>query len=158
MFDIGFTELMVVAVVALVVIGPERLPTVARTVGALLGRLNRYVSDVKGEVEREMRMEDMKKLRAEVEMQAASIEQQVVSDLEKTNAEVKAATAPVQEVTESLADVVQQTGNALSESNTQVGTAVAESEASFDNSRKTELAAAAPSSDEPSVKSAVSQV
>ena len=47
MFDIGLTELMVIAVVALVVIGPERLPKVARTAGHILGRLQRYVSDVK---------------------------------------------------------------------------------------------------------------
>ena len=156
MFDIGFSELMIIAVVALVVIGPERLPTVARTLGALLGRLNRYVSDVKGEVEREMRMEEMKKLRAEVEMQAASIEQQVVSDLEKTNAEVKAAAAPVQEVTESLADVMQQTGNALPDPTAPSMATFGETESS-DISRKTELAAATPSSDGPTVKSAVSQ-
>jgi sec-independent protein translocase protein TatB len=109
MFDIGFSELLVIAVVALVVIGPERLPTVARTVGALLGRLNRYVSDVKSDVEREMRLEEMKKLRAEVEAQAAGIEQQVVGELEATRA---VATQPVAEINQSLADVMHETGNA----------------------------------------------
>ena len=108
MFDIGFSELVVIAVVALVVIGPERLPTVARTVGALLGRLNRYVSDVKADVEREMRLEEMKKLRAEVEAQAAGIEKQVVGELEAA----RVATAqPVVEVGQSLTEVMRETGN-----------------------------------------------
>lgn len=107
MFDIGFSELLVVAVVALVVIGPERLPTVARTVGALLGRLNRYVSDVKSDVEREMRLEEMKKLRAEVEQQAMSIEQSVVNELETTRS---AVAQPAAEVEQSLADVMRETG------------------------------------------------
>jgi len=52
MFDVGLSELMIIAVVALVVIGPERLPKVARTAGLLLGRLQRYVSDVKADINR----------------------------------------------------------------------------------------------------------
>lgn len=107
MFDFAFSELVVIAVVALVVIGPERLPTVARTVGALLGRLNRYVADVKSDVEREMRLEDMKKLRAEVEQQAMGFEQSVVKELEATRTAVE---QPVAEAQQSLADVMQETG------------------------------------------------
>lgn len=107
MFDIGFSELVVIAVVALVVIGPERLPTVARTIGALLGRLNRYVADVKSDVEREMRLEDMKKLRAEVEQQAMGIEQSVVKELEATRTSFE---QPVTEAQQSLAEVMQETG------------------------------------------------
>lgn len=121
MFDIGFTELIVIAVVALVVIGPERLPTVARTLGALLGRLNRYVSDVKADVEREMRLEDMKKLRAEVEQQAMGIEQQVVRELEETRA---AAVAPAVEAGQSLDEVMRETGNAVGEAGREVAAAV----------------------------------
>lgn len=107
MFDFGFSELVVIAVVALVVIGPERLPTVARTIGALLGRLNRYVADVKSDVEREMRLEDMKKLRAEVEQQAMGFEQSVVKELEATRTAVE---QPVAEAQQSLAEVMQETG------------------------------------------------
>lgn len=107
MFDFGFSELIVIAVVALVVIGPERLPTVARTVGALLGRLNRYVADVKSDVEREMRLEDMKKLRAEVEQQATGFEQSVVQELEATRTAVE---QPVADAQQSLAEVMQETG------------------------------------------------
>ena len=55
MFDIGFTEIVVIAVVALIVLGPERLPKAARTLGHLFGRLQRYVADVKADINREMR-------------------------------------------------------------------------------------------------------
>lgn len=77
MFDVGFTELMVIALVGLIVIGPERLPKVARTAGHLLGRLQRYVSDVKSDINREMQLEDLKKLQAEVAEQARDVERQV---------------------------------------------------------------------------------
>jgi len=76
-FDIGFTELMMIALVGLVVIGPERLPKVARTVGHLLGRMQRYVSDVKSDINREMQLEDLKKLQAQVAEQAREVEKSV---------------------------------------------------------------------------------
>ena len=69
MFDVGFSELVLIAVVALVVIGPERLPKVARTIGALVGRMRNYVATVKGEVEREMQLEDLKRLQQEIHTQ-----------------------------------------------------------------------------------------
>ena len=75
MFDVGFTELMVIALVALIVIGPERLPRVARTAGHLLGRLQRYVSDVKADINREIQLEDLKKLQQEVAEQARTMEE-----------------------------------------------------------------------------------
>ncbi|MDP1654352.1 MAG: Sec-independent protein translocase protein TatB [Rhodocyclaceae bacterium] len=77
MFDFGFTELMVIALVGLIVIGPERLPKVARTVGHLLGRLQRYVGDVKSDISREMQLEDLKKLQAQVTEEARDMERQV---------------------------------------------------------------------------------
>lgn len=77
MFDIGISEIMVIAVVALVVIGPERLPRVARTIGTLLGRAQRYVNDVKAEVNREMELEELRKLQTQMQDAARSIEQQV---------------------------------------------------------------------------------
>jgi sec-independent protein translocase protein TatB len=77
MFDVGFSELMVIGVVALIVIGPEKLPRVARTVGHLLGRLQRYVSEVKSEVGRELQIEDLKKLQQKVAEEAASVEKAV---------------------------------------------------------------------------------
>ena len=72
MFDIGFSEILVIAVVALIVIGPERLPGVARTLGHLLGRMQRYVNDVKADIAREMEMEELRKLKSNVEDAARS--------------------------------------------------------------------------------------
>ena len=62
MFDIGFSEIVVIAVVALIVIGPERLPKAARTLGHLFGRLQRYVNDVKADISREMELDELRKL------------------------------------------------------------------------------------------------
>jgi len=77
MFDIGFSELLLIALVALIVIGPERLPRVARTVGHLLGRAQRYVSDVKSDINREMHIEDLKKLQQQMTDQMRTIDQSV---------------------------------------------------------------------------------
>jgi sec-independent protein translocase protein TatB len=88
MFDIGFTELMVIGVVALVVIGPERLPKVARTVGAYLGRLQRYVNDVKADINREIELEELKKFKQQVEETANSFESAVRSEVNKTESEL----------------------------------------------------------------------
>ena len=62
MFDIGFSELVVIGVVALIVIGPERLPKVARTAGHLLGRFQRYAASVKSDISREMQLEELRKV------------------------------------------------------------------------------------------------
>ena len=77
MFDIGFSELMVIGIVALLVIGPERLPKVARTLGHLLGRAQRYVNDVKSDINREMQLDELKKLQAQVADSARSFEDSV---------------------------------------------------------------------------------
>lgn len=66
MFDIGFMELLVIGVVALVVIGPERLPKVARTAGQWMGKLNRYVSQVKQDIDRDMRLEELRKMQQDM--------------------------------------------------------------------------------------------
>ena len=79
MFDIGFSEIVVIAVVALIVIGPERLPKAARTMGHLFGRLQRYVNDVKADINREMELEELKKLQQEVKTAAQDLQQSVSS-------------------------------------------------------------------------------
>lgn len=66
MFDIGFTELMLIGIVALLVIGPERLPKVARTAGQWVGKLNRYVSQVKQDIDRDMKLEELRKMQQEM--------------------------------------------------------------------------------------------
>ena len=82
MFDFGFSELIVIAIVALIVIGPERLPKVARTVGLLLGRLQRYVNDVKSDINREMQLDELRKLQSEVQESARSLERSVSQEIQ----------------------------------------------------------------------------
>jgi len=79
MFDIGFSEIVVIGVVALVVIGPERLPKTARTLGHLFGRLQRYVSDVKADISREMELDELRKLQREMQGAAREFEQTVTT-------------------------------------------------------------------------------
>ena len=74
MIDIGLSKMALVGVVALIVIGPEKLPRVARTVGTLLGKAQRYVSDVKAEVNRSMELDELKKMKETVESAARDVE------------------------------------------------------------------------------------
>jgi sec-independent protein translocase protein TatB len=90
-FDIGFSEMVVCAVVALVVIGPERLPRVARTLGVLFGRLQRYVAQVKSDINREMDMADLGKVKTEFESAARSFESDFRSQAADVEREVKEA-------------------------------------------------------------------
>ncbi|MCS6766577.1 MAG: Sec-independent protein translocase protein TatB [Candidatus Protistobacter heckmanni] len=83
MIDLGISKLALIGVVALVVVGPERLPRLARTVGTLLGRAQRYVSEVKAEVSREIELEELRKMRTEVETAAADIEKTVGDEMRK---------------------------------------------------------------------------
>jgi sec-independent protein translocase protein TatB len=88
MFDIGFTELLVIGVVALIVIGPEKLPRMARTVGHLAGRLQRYVADVKADINREIELEELRKMRDSMQQAATNFESSVQSELNKTEADL----------------------------------------------------------------------
>lgn len=74
MFDLGFSELLVIGIVALVVIGPERLPKVARSAGQWLGRLNRYVAQVKQDIDRDMKLEELRKMQQEMKESAQRFE------------------------------------------------------------------------------------
>ncbi len=77
MIDIGLSKMALIGVVALVVIGPEKLPKVARTVGTLLGKAQRYVNDVKSEVNRSMELDELRKMKENVESAARDVEQSV---------------------------------------------------------------------------------
>lgn len=77
MFEISFGELIVIGIVALVVIGPERLPKVARTVGALIGRAQRFVHSVKTDIQREVNVSELKQLQADVTDAARQFEDSV---------------------------------------------------------------------------------
>jgi sec-independent protein translocase protein TatB len=102
MFDIGASEIFVIGVVALIVIGPERLPRVAKTLGHLFGRLQRYVSEVKSDISREIELEELRNLKNTMQDAARSIEQSVTSQVNYIDNEVKQAGAEVQKQVESV--------------------------------------------------------
>ena len=93
MFDVGFSELLLIALVALIVIGPERLPKVARTAGILLGRLQRYVSDVKSDINREIQLEEIKKMQSDVTAQVRDMEQSVNEQMKTVETELNQSIA-----------------------------------------------------------------
>ncbi len=87
MIDLGISKLAMIGAVALIVIGPEKLPRVARTVGTLIGKAQRYVSDVKAEVSRSMELDELKKMKDTVEGAAKDVSQSIqtnAADFEKT--------------------------------------------------------------------------
>ena len=86
MIDIGLSKMVLIGVVALIVIGPEKLPRVARTVGTLLGKAQRYVADVKSEVNRSMELDELKKMKDTMETAARDVQNSIhtsASDFEK---------------------------------------------------------------------------
>ena len=113
MFDVGFWELAIIAVIALLVIGPERLPKAARTAGLWVGRARRMVTDVKADIDREIREgdlaelkkagEELKKTQSAVESAGAQIiEDSELGELKKTGEELKAAKGEFESVKEEL--------------------------------------------------------
>lgn len=85
MFDLEVSKLALIGAVALVVIGPEKMPRVARTIGTLLGKAQRYVSDVKAEVNRSMDMEDLKKMKENMDSALSDVQSSVLSATTKLN-------------------------------------------------------------------------
>ncbi len=96
MFDFSISELMVIMVVALVVIGPERLPKVARTLGHLWGRAQRYINGVKADIERDMAVEEFRQLQQKVQAEAGELEQSMKQA-------AQTADQQVQEINEAVA-------------------------------------------------------
>ncbi|HRL36770.1 MAG TPA: Sec-independent protein translocase protein TatB, partial [Ottowia beijingensis] len=93
MLDLGISKMALIGAVALIVIGPEKLPRVARTVGTLLGKAQRYVSDVKAEVNRAMDLDELKKMKESVEEAGREVEKGIYStkaDFEKDWSDVTA--------------------------------------------------------------------
>src|SRR3982751_3935663 len=89
MIDFGFDKIALIGAVALIVIGPERLPRVARTVGHLIGKAQRYVADVKAEVNRSIELEDLKKMKSQFEDAARDVEQQVSKEIHQTTSDLE---------------------------------------------------------------------
>lgn len=93
MIDLGISKLALIGAVALIVIGPEKLPRVARMAGAFLGKAQRYVADVKAEVNRSMELDELKKMKDSVESAARDVGQSVQTasaDFEKSWSETSA--------------------------------------------------------------------
>ena len=87
MIDFGFDKIALIGAVALIVIGPEKLPRVARTVGHFIGKAQRYVADVKAEVNRSIELEELKKMKSQVEDAARDVEQTVSQGIQQTSSE-----------------------------------------------------------------------
>jgi sec-independent protein translocase protein TatB len=101
MIDFGFDKIALIGAVALIVLGPERLPRVARTVGHLLGKAQRYVADVKAEVNRSIELEELKKMKGQFEDAARDVEQSVSSEINQTTAELNKSWADMDPLADS---------------------------------------------------------
>lgn len=93
MFNFGITEVMIIAIVGLIVIGPERLPRVARTLGHLFGRMQRYVTDIKADINREVELDELRKLQSSMKEAAKEIEESVSKQVNFIEDEVQQAEA-----------------------------------------------------------------
>lgn len=91
MIDLGISKLALIGVVALVVIGPERLPKVARMAGTLFGRAQRYINDVKSEVSREIELEELRKMQKDMQEAATSVEQTIAQNMSELQSDVQEA-------------------------------------------------------------------
>jgi sec-independent protein translocase protein TatB len=89
MIDLGLSKIAIIGVVALIVIGPEKLPKVARMVGSLYGRAQRYLNEVKSEVSREIELEELKNIQKEVQDAAHSIKTDVEASMAQNIAEIE---------------------------------------------------------------------
>jgi sec-independent protein translocase protein TatB len=103
MFDVGFSEIVVIMVVALVVIGPDRLPTVARTMGKWWGNLQRYINRIKMDVATSMELEELRELERKIKAEADALERSVQQASNSINQEAqkleKELDQPVPDVT-----------------------------------------------------------
>jgi sec-independent protein translocase protein TatB len=108
MIDLGLSKMALIGAVALIVIGPEKLPRVARTIGTLLGKAQRYVSDVKAEVNRSMELDELKKMKSTVEGAAQEVQnsiQTTTSDFEKEWSSVTSGLDTASDLSSSLESV-----------------------------------------------------
>ena len=87
MFDIGFAEMLIIGIVALLVIGPERLPSVARTAGMYIGKIKRFVSNVRSDVEREFRTDELQRMLQQQQSELDSLRDAVNETRQETDLE-----------------------------------------------------------------------
>ncbi|HLS43318.1 MAG TPA: Sec-independent protein translocase protein TatB [Paenalcaligenes sp.] len=137
MFDISFTELLVVGVIALLVLGPERLPKVARTVGHLFGRAQRYVSEVKTDIEREINLEEVNSIKNQVKDAAKSVQDSV-------NATTKQLTDPLEEARRAINEFSTETEKSVDDAIKGVSSSVDSSATKKDDTAPAEAQASLP--------------
>ena len=97
MFDMGFTEMMLIGIVALIVIGPERLPGVARTAGKYFGRLKRFMTSVKADVEQELRADELRQILADQQRELDTLKDSINEAGREIEREASDATSSVQQ-------------------------------------------------------------
>jgi sec-independent protein translocase protein TatB len=123
MLDLGLTKMALIGVVALVVLGPERLPRVARTAGALFGRAQRYINDVKSEVTREIELDELRRMKTEFETAATNVHTSVQDNLRKHESELNDAWNSGTSVSPSIAGgALEDVGNSASNSSWPIST------------------------------------
>lgn len=113
MFGLSFSEIIVIALVAIIVIGPERLPKTARTLGLLMGRAQRYVNDIKSDIEREMHVEDIKKFKDEVASSVSKAKSSVEGEITSITNPIKSITNPLDTVKSEVNDLEKQLKGSL---------------------------------------------
>lgn len=126
MFDIGFSELLIIGLVALVVIGPERLPRVARTLGHLFGRMQRYVNDVKADINREVQMDELRKIQSSVEGAARDLEHSVTTEIRKAESDLQRTESDLRQSVEGAGEAAPEPSPAALEPPSQAPAAPAE--------------------------------
>ena len=113
MLDVSFSELVLIGIVALVVIGPERLPKVARTAGHLFGRMQRYVNDVKADISREMQLDELKQLQAQMQESARSFERSISSEIQSVEQIVDQTAQSVEQLADPASQSVEAAVNSV---------------------------------------------
>ena len=113
MFGLSFAEIFIIALVALIVIGPERLPKTARTLGLLVGRAQRYVNDIKTDIEREMHVEDIKKFKDQVAANVSEVKSSVEDEITSISNPIKNISNPLEAVKSEVQDLEKQLKGSL---------------------------------------------
>lgn len=123
MFDMGFTEMMLIGIVALIVIGPERLPGVARTAGKYFGRLKRFMTSVKADVEQELRADELRQILADQQRELDTIKDSISEAGREIEKEASAASASLEQSLDDSVDTDDSTAESADDSSTETAAA-----------------------------------
>lgn len=107
MFDISFAELMIIMIVGLIVLGPEKLPVVARTIGHLLGRAQRYVEQIKTDLRAEMELDNLRKLQDTVQNDIDTLQDSLNKEISQIQRSVDISSGSSSKNTDALPDIAQ---------------------------------------------------